>query len=258
MVVFYHQTRTMMKLYTTFCALLICFCTNAQENDLSKVADIQLNGRWVKMLANEGVEVPLFFPMYKSSFGLDDSYDLELVRTSADELGFVHYRYQLVYEGIPVEGAEYILHAQNGRVLHGNGQLVKNIAVPTNPAISSGFAIEASKTHLGAARYYWEMPEMEERIKHIKKDPNASFLPTPELVLADPQYGDKGSEYALAWKVDMFADGPQGHKTVFVDAMNGSVMYVLNGDHEGSTEGTAETRYHGTQTIITDSISPLK
>jgi Zn-dependent metalloprotease len=101
------------------------------------------------------------------------------------------------------------------------------------------------------------MPEMEARIKIIKKDPKATFYPTPELVIANSEFQSDGHAYTLAWKVDLFADGRQGRKILYIDAISGNLLFELAGCQEESVVGTAETRYHGTQTIITDSVAPM-
>ena len=94
-----------------------------------------------------------------------------LTKTKEDVYGFRHFRYQQYYKGIPIDGAEYILHVKDGIVQHGNGRLIREIKMENEFTISAEEAIDAAKHHMGATRYYWEMPEMEARIKNIKHDP---------------------------------------------------------------------------------------
>lgn len=246
----------MKKFLFLFTSVLFGANTEAQIASLKNVADVTHNGDWITMKTDVQIAPDRFFPTYAAAFGLERKNSFELVRTATDALGYTHYRYQQRYAGIPVEGGEYILHAKNGEVVRANGKIIRGIQADPTATLSADAGITAAKKHVGAARYYWEMPAMEQRIKHIKKDPDATFYPTPELVLVDPSYGPRGAGYTLAWKVDLYADGPQGRKIVFVDAHTGAFVHELDGCQEGSAQGTAETRYHGTQTIITDSISP--
>ena len=231
---------------------------NAQTAQLSKIADVKHNGNWIKLNQEIQIAPEQFFDQYKTAFDLRDQDHFELVKVDEDELGFSHYRYQQYYNGHPIEGAEYILHAKDGAVKHANGKIVRGINVPSAAVLSAEQGIEAAQQHMGAEKYYWEIPEMEQRIKHITKYPGATFYPTPKLVVIDPLFQTNGIDHKLAWKVDLYAEGRLGRKIIFIDATTGSFLFELDGCHSGSVEGIAETRYHGTQTIITDSISPTE
>ena len=248
-----------MKTLTTLSAcLLFSLISIAQVTDLSDIADVKNNGNWIRLKAEVQIAPEQFFQAYLPAFGLNESNSFELIRIAEDDLGYEHYRYQQHYAGVPIEGGEYILHAKDGVVLHANGKIVHSLETPVTATLSAEAGIEAAKQHMGAAKYYWEIPEMEQRIKHIKKDLNATFYPSPELVFVHPEYGERGNNYALAWKIDLFTDSPEGRKIIFVDANSGAIVHELDGCQEGSSEGTAETRYHGTQNIVTDSISPTE
>ena len=240
--------------------LLPLFVVSAfgQHTPLSQIAEVAQDGNWIKMNQDIATAPETFFENYKASLGLSQQDQLVLTKTKEDVYGFSHFRYQQYYKGIPVEGGEYILHTKNGNVQHGNGHLVREIKTENEFTISAEEAIESAKQHMGANRYYWEVPEMEARIKSIKNDPKATFYPTPELVMVDSSFETNGSEYTLAWKVDLFAEGREGRKIVYINAANGRFLFALAGCQEESVVGTAETRYHGTQTIITDSLAPMQ
>ncbi len=246
--------KTLLLLCLPFFVMTVC----AQSKELSQIADLTHEGHWMKMKKDANVHPETFFEAYKTSFGLAQDDEMILTKASNDVYGYSHYRYQQYYKGYPVEGAEYILHAEDGRVQNGNGQLIRDIHLSANASINANEAIKAAQQHMGADRYYWEMPEMEARIKSIRKDPNATFYPAPDLVIADPSFENDGSAYTLAWKIDLFADGRQGRKIIYIDATTGDFLFELSGCQEESAVGTAETRYHGTQTIVTDSVSPME
>lgn len=238
--------------------LLFVISLFGQSTPLSQVAAVSPDGNWIKVNQDVQLDPESFFDHYKSSLGLTQHDQLTLKNVADDVYGFSHFRYQQHYKGIPIEGAEYILHTKDGNVQHGNGRLIREIKMENEFTISAEEAIDAAKQHMGATRYYWEMPEMEARIKNITHDPKATFYPTPELVMADPSFETIGNEYKLAWKIDLFADGRQGRKIVFIDATNGNFLFELAGCQDESVVGIAETRYHGTQIIVTDSVAPME
>ena len=72
------------------------------------------------------------FPMWAlTNLKLSTPYKFELVNASPDETGMMHYRYRQTFNGIPVEGAMYILHTKDGKVLSMNGELLSNISSET-------------------------------------------------------------------------------------------------------------------------------
>ena len=227
----------------------------AQNPSLAYQANIQQEGNWIEMLPDTRVSADDFFDTFLIDLGLDADYHFELLDKSTDALGFSHYRYREHFKGSPVEGGTYILHVQDGFVSHANGKLIRGIPENGQVTVSAEDALDIAKNYMGSEVFFWEMPGMEALIKRIKKNPDATYFPQAELVYAQSQFTKDGSEYRLAWKFEIYAASPDQKKTVFVDAISADVLFALEGCHGGSVEGEAETRYHGTQTIITDSIS---
>lgn len=247
----------MKKTVLTVSALLFLFPLFGQISTDDAFSESQHNGDWIKVNQEIRVSPDLFFEDYSASLGLSKRDRMIFSDVRTDAYGFSHHRYQQYFQQYPVEGAMYILHARDGIITHANGKLIRDIHVADSPAVSAGQAIELAKQHMGAARYAWENPKLEERIKMIKRDPAATFYPTPELVIADKNFQSDGSAYVLAWKVDLLADNPTERKIIYLDAVTGEFLFDLSGCQEESVVGTAVTRYHGTQTIVADSVSPM-
>ncbi len=235
--------------------LFITALVFAQTSDLSRVAVIYDNGNWIKFLPDSHIEVSQFFAEFQKDLNLSSDYKFELLKKETDALGMSHFRYQQTFKGLPIEGATYMLHVKDGRLSHANGNIIRGIDGGSSSSMTSQSGLTIAKEFMGSNVFYWEMPEMEARIKHIKKDPAATFYPEGELVYAQAKFDSDGSLYTLARKYEIFAPQPAGTQTIFVDASSGVVLFALEDCHEGSAEGIAETRYSGTQTIITDSIS---
>ncbi len=238
--------------------LFITALVFAQATDLSKVAVIHDDGNWIKFLPDSRIEVDDFFATYAVDLGLGTQYQFELVDSWQDKMGMDHFKYQIHFAGHAIEGSEYILHVSDGFITAANGQLVKELNLSNTSSFTEEQGLEIAKTSTGADMFYWEMPEMEARIKLIKDDPNATFFPSGELVYIHPKLESAGTEYMLAWKYDIIAPHPVDRQMVYVNANTGDVILTLDGCHETSTEGEAVTRYHGTRSIVTDSISPTE
>ncbi len=239
------------------CALLFglfvpLFVANAGNNVVQKT---DATGNWYHF--NESMAIPgkSLLKDYSTELGFGPEISFQLKEAKSDNLGFTHYRYEQFSFGVKVEGAQFLVHERNGISVKGNGRVVKNIDRSPTPKITGQQGFDIALDHLDAPGYYWEDPAMEAMIKHDKNDPNASYFPVPELVFMDETYSQDASLYRLAWKYDIFANGEVGHKTVFVSALDGSILFVLEGNHTISSQGTAVTRYHGTRSIIADSIA---
>jgi len=63
----------------------------------------------------------------KAVLQFQDKDGLDLISEKTDQPGMHHYRYQQTYNGIPVEGAIYLLHEKNNRVKTANGKLIHQL-----------------------------------------------------------------------------------------------------------------------------------
>ena len=62
---------------------------------------------------------------YKNTFGLSNKDEMSLIRVDTCELSQLHYRYQQYYDGVPIEGAQYIIHTTNdNKAIKSNGEIV--------------------------------------------------------------------------------------------------------------------------------------
>jgi Zn-dependent metalloprotease len=81
-----------------------------------------------------------FFNEYKQYFGISHDNTIQSYRSTHDQLG-THHRYIQHYKGIPIIGAEYILHEKNGAVWHANGLLVHDLNLDVAPALTEQAAL---------------------------------------------------------------------------------------------------------------------
>ena len=192
-----------------------------------------------------------------SLFGLDVARDdFSVTKATTDELGMSHARLQHRHRGVPVFGSEIILHAdRSGTVRSMNGQLVDRLDISTTPAISAEQALQIALRQIGPAKYRWEDPAQEAMLQEVYGDPNRTWQPRPELVIAPYRGNFQGKDYRLAWMMRIAVDAPAPANWVyFIDARTGGVINLFNEMHSG----TATTLYSGTLTIGTKFVSANK
>lgn len=114
-----------------------------------------------------------FVQSYGSLFGLQNGQDeLVVMKGQTEENGRSFTRFQQVYQGIPVIGAELIVQtdAQHG-VLSANGEILPELALETAAAIGEGDAVETAVAKVS---------------KDYAVDPNTLSTTQPELWVYDP------------------------------------------------------------------------
>ncbi|MDX2247653.1 MAG: M4 family metallopeptidase [Bacteroidia bacterium] len=150
-----------------------------------------------------------------------------------DEMGFLHNRFQLFHQGIKVEHAVFYTHERNGRVEKVNGFFPRVKTSGIEPVISEEAAFQAALAFLN--------------------DFAATSHRQPELLLADKDFIWETHDYRLVWKMEVLTTAPLGSQLVYIDAVDGSVVKSLNTLQTIDKPGVAETKYHGTRPIVTDS-----
>ena len=107
---------------------------------------------------------------------MEDGEDFEILGTHRDELGQTHVRLQERVNGLPVIGAEYIVHSDaSGNVIAMNGRFAAGRDLPRFPTVDAWSALE-----LAASQYGIENP---------------SFVDKPRLVYVVNERGTA----SLAW-----------------------------------------------------------
>ncbi|WHY84112.1 M4 family metallopeptidase [Neobacillus novalis] len=135
--------------------------------------------------------------------------DLKVKKTNKDELGMTHVRFNQTKNGIPVEGAEVLVHYnEKNEIVAVNGTV--NVDVDeqnfnTKPEVNSVVALASAKSSVDAPA-------------------QLQYDPTTELVV----YPFEG-ESSLAYKVNVNFHGEEpGNWFVFVDAQSGKVIDKYN------------------------------
>jgi len=177
--------------------------------------------------------------------------DLRLVSSTTDEIGVSHHLYQHYYKGIIVDGSTFFVHGKNNNISFLNGEY-EDIKMPgTNPRLSENQALQAALRYAPAKVYRWQDSAFERLVRQQNNDPRATNYPSGRLVICKPTL-DTTIAWALSWKFTITAVSPTFALDIFVDAGTGKILKATSLICTGNVNGTAQTRYSGTQNIVGD------
>lgn len=185
----------------------------------------------------------------KDLLGLNRDDSFEAIGEFTDNLGQNHVRLQQRFRGLPVVGAEYIVHSDAARNVIGmNGRVALTNDLPRNPTKDGWSAIERAAAQAGIANAkYSDWPTL----TYVVNERGNAFLAwtaTAEYV------GENGQEidrlYADATSGDLVQSAPQIHRARNRATYNGNQSSSLPGtlvlsETGGSTSDSVISTAHG-------------
>lgn len=158
-----------------------------------------------------------FVQQFGPLFGLRDQQDLRAERSVAADRGRAFVRFQQLYQGVPILGAELNVQTNaRGATISAGGELLPDISLSTTPAIDEQAAQQQAAALV--ARQYG-LPE------------NTLRVSAPRLWIYHPALlGGPGLQRAvLVWRMDVSA-GPLDpiNELVLIDAQRGVVALHFN------------------------------
>lgn len=169
-----------------------------------------------------------------------------------DKLGIQHFRYQLQSNGVALAYSWLNVHIKSGKVYRINGKFNLDVPSTSVPFVNESSALSNALNSVGATQYKWELPAEENRLKHEQNNPNATYFPEGKLTYVT-QDNVPNASLKLAWMFSVYAHDPLGRQNIYVDASNGTILFKENLLHHADVNGTAQTKYSGTQSIVSDS-----
>ncbi len=214
--------------------ILICCTVFGQLYAQQKVSDKYLSGeenpKWVFFEESEHVPVSELMKD-KTLLKLGAKDELKPISKNIDKTGMRHYRYQQTHNGIPVEWAVCLIHEKNARVTHANNSLIPELNLSTTPVINEADALQTALEYTNAVLYAWEDETHERTLGQAVRNPNATFHPSGQLVIIDPQLTQQAANCHLAYKFDIYAVQPLSRQTVYIDAHSGEVLKTIEKIH---------------------------
>ncbi len=148
---------------------------------------------------------PRFVLGLRDVLALSGDEELSVERTDEDQLGQIHVRMQQFHRGLPVIGADVVLHAMrgSGEVLALSGRVVSVAGLPERPELDGDKAIGRALEEIGV---------------------RGTVLGEPQLVYVVDDRGD----VRMAWSAEVTSEGPIGEARdiVFADARTGRFATV--------------------------------
>lgn len=228
----------------------------------SQAQNILKNSDLIRL--NERSNIPEFFRLSKSipfsetgfhdwlkkHFNIQSGLTLKLKNTEVDQIGFTHYRYQQLYNSIPILGKYYYAHIKESRLVSANGVLFNQITTANGSNINEASALTEALKFVNATTYKWENEEEEQHLKWETQNPTATYYPKGELVYIEAN--SPSTKITLAYKFNIYASDPLYRANVFVEATTGKIIAEHDLIHTGDVVGTAVTKYSGNQQMTAD------
>ncbi len=190
--------------------------------DLSGIPEY-LSGRWTtdRRLTPEA-KAMAFIETYGELFRLDPKTDTFKATEvwNSELLGMTNVRLQQYYLGVPVFGAELLVHLDHHDVIFVNGVFVDNIDLGTKPRIGAPEAKSIAMTDLQN-----NFP----RLRIVSYEPESL-----EIYHRSALDRYNNGPVKLAWKVVINTLSPEGEWYYFIDAKDGALVEAWN-NYQGRT-----------------------
>jgi Zn-dependent metalloprotease/PKD repeat protein len=232
--------------------------------------DISITPTYEVIKYNDHSKIPIYFKpnitipfisetitdWFVSYFEISPEFGLSLIKKEVDQFGMEHYRFQQTFQDIPIFGAVYIFHIKNGNIISMNGSAISEVKAFQESNLSESQARNSALNFVGAEKYMWEIEAEEKHLQEFFNDNKATYFPEGELVWINPNHDFKSGLLRKAYRFDIYAQSPMSRAIYFVDAANGEIIFVNPVIHHTDVNGSAKTKYSGTQGITTDSVGP--
>jgi vibriolysin len=190
-----------------------------------------------------------FLKSQRALLGGAGTEDFEAIGTVRDNFGHTHVRLQERLRGLPVIGAEYIVHSDaSGRVYAMNGRFAPDHDLPRNPAINGWSALERAASQVGIENGRWS--DVKASLVYVVNEKGSAFLAWSSTVeYVDAEGEQRDILYADAITGDLVLRAPQIHRARNRATYNGNNTSTLPGtlvlsETGGSTSDSAISTAH--------------
>lgn len=234
-----------------FLLLTICILPGCKRTkNIWDITEPSLTPGWITFKKESNIDPKTLFKQYGNMFQIAPGNDLKLVSEQKDELGMVHYRYKQFFKNIPIEDAEFIVHAKNNRALTANGNLAMNFAPQkVESSISEKDALNILVKRIPSERYLREDNLQNDFQQAIKQPGPTDYRPKGTLIFAKKQ-NTNSEQWELCWMFKAYVIPLDRSKQVYIKASDGSVLkeIPLFGN---CAAGSGDTTFRGNQNFNT-------
>jgi Zn-dependent metalloprotease len=234
------------------CLLIAIFILPScrRTKNISDISEPSLTPGWITFKKESNIDPKTLFKQYGNMFQIAPGSDLKIVSEQKDELGMVHYRYKQFFKNIPIEDAEFIVHAKNNRALTANGNLAMNFTPPKiQPTISEQDALNILVKRIPSQRYLNENDLHKDFQKAIQESGQSDYRPKGTLIFAKKQ-NTKSDQWELSWMFKAYVLPLDRSRQVYIKASDGSVLKELP-LFGHCAAGSGDTTFRGNQNFNT-------
>lgn len=173
------------------------------------------------------------------------SFEIDQSRSEIDELGFKHITLTQTYKSIPIEYSILKLHFKNNKLYYLNGEICQKIKTESIVKISEKEALKSAFNHFDSSifnRKEYEVNDERTTSRYKSFDGN--------LVYLFNSVESKSTIPKLTYKFDVYMPEIHDRYWVYISAEDGSIISRIT----QKCDGTAETIYSGTRSIVTSQI----
>lgn len=222
----------------------------ANKGSIWDITEPSVTPGWITFKQTAKVNPKTVFKDYADLFQLPAHNEMKIVSEENDETGMTHYRFQQLFQNIPVEHAEFMVHAKQDLALTANGELALNFSPPTTtPTISEQQALQVAMDHIPAKRYFQEDNLVEDLKNADSENAQSDYRPKGKLIFAEQQNTD-AKQWQLAWAFKLYVLPLERSKQVYINAGNGEILkeIPLFGN---CAAGSGDTTFRGNQRFNT-------
>jgi len=181
----------------------------------SDISPVQLSA---SNISNSSQAVSQFFKDYGSNFGISNfSRDLKFIEVQADDIGIQHFKYDQIYQGIPVFGAQMSVHLNDDFSINSaGGSFLPNISVDTKPTISK-IQAETFAKQIAKEQFSFSDPSVNKIQLFIFN----------EKIFNENSTNDRST---LVWQAEVTEKDGFAKKILYVNAKTGTLVYSFEGN----------------------------
>lgn len=176
---------------------------------------------WFYFVRGSQYKATEFVTTFKDLLGITSDFAFQELKKEKDRDNNLHFRQQIFYKGIEIEGGQLLMHEKDGILAFASIYLPDNLPENVTPLISEEKAIELAIEAVGAEKYMWESEENEEFIKSISNNQQATYYPIPGLKL---QKANKSEVTKLVYIFSLQSEKPFNTSEFTLDALNGDLI----------------------------------
>lgn len=204
---------------------------------------------WLKLRQEVNLTAEEFMETMRAAVGQRSLSEWKVTADRIDDLGIRHIRLQQSVWGVPVHGAEYMIHERNGRVYLANGNLATDLPAPKGGWLPESKAISKAIEAVPSQHYLWLDSKATRTLRERTGVADTTWIPKGRLVWERKNYhaGFNAKNLGLCWAFDVYTGDGQSAR-VFLDAYSGELLRKLPLDFH-CEPGTGNTTWNGTVTV---------